>query len=95
MQKLFEWDIAKARSNIRKHGVRFDEAQTVFTDDFSITIPDPDHSAVEERFVVVGQSHKNRLVVVVYTERGKGIRLISARQATRAERKIYEKENFG
>jgi uncharacterized DUF497 family protein len=90
---LFEWDDHKAETNIRKHGVSFDEAQTVFTDDLSITIHDPDHSDEEDRWVIMGASHNQRLLVVIYTERGHTIRLISARKATLAERKKYEQEN--
>jgi uncharacterized protein len=93
MQTLFEWDEDKARSNVRKHGVSFDEAQTVFTDEFSITIPDPEHSDEEERLLILGLSHRKHLLVVIYTERGKRIRLISARKANRKERKEYEEES--
>ena len=93
MQMLFEWDEDKARSNLRKHGVSFDEAQTVFTDEFSITISDPEHSDEEERLLILGLSHKKRLLVVIYTERGKRIRLISARIANRKERKKYEEDS--
>ena len=93
MQMLFEWDEDKARSNLRKHGVNFDEAQTAFTDEFSITIPDPEHSDEEERLLILGLSHRKRLLVVIYTERGKRIRLISARKANRKERKKYEEDS--
>ena len=89
---LFEWDEDKARSNLRKHGVSFDEAQSVFTDQFSITIPDPEHSNEEERLLILGLSHKKRVLVVIYTERGKRIRLISARKANRKERRKYEED---
>ena len=92
MQTLFEWDSHKAEANLRKHGVSFEEAQTVFTDPLSITLPDPDHSEDEERFIDIGMSDNRRVLVVVYTERGQRIRLISARQATAAERKQYEEE---
>lgn len=64
----FEWDPRKARQNLRKHGIDFDEATTVFADIFSITIPDPDHSEDEERWVTVGLSNRQRLLVVVHTE---------------------------
>ena len=93
MQTLFEWDEHKAKINLRKHGVSFEEAQTVFTDPLSITLSDPDHSEDEERFIDVGMSNNRRVLVVVYTERGKRIRLISAYKATRAERKQYEEED--
>ena len=93
MQTLFEWDRRKAKVNLRKHGVSFEEAQTVFTDPLSITLPDPDHSEDEERFIDVGMSDNRRVLVVVYTERGQRIRLISAYKATRVERKQYEEED--
>ena len=93
MKPLFEWDEEKAKTNLQKHGVSFEEAETVFDDPLSITIPDPDHSIDEERFIDVGQSSKKRILAVVYTERRKRIRLISARIATRAERKNYEEES--
>ena len=90
MATRFEWDDDKAKSNIRKHSVSFDEAQTVFLDEFSITVSDPEHSQQEERLIIVGTSAKHRLLVVSFTGRGKRIRLISARKATRVERKEYE-----
>ena len=86
----FEWDKKKAGSNANKHGVTFNEASTVFGDARSLTIPDPAHSAVEKRFVTMGTSHRGKLVVVVHTERGDNIRIISARPANRRERKAYE-----
>ena len=90
----FEWDPRKAEQNLKDHdGVSFDEATTVFPDTFSITIADPDHSDSEDRFVDIGLSHRGRLLVVSYTERGDRIRIISARRATRAERKSYEEAN--
>ena len=90
MPLLFEWDPNKARSNSAKHGVSFDEASTAFEDALSVTIPDPLHSEDEERFVLLGHSHLNRLLVVVHTDRGDRIRIISARPATRKERIRYE-----
>ena len=87
---LFEWDLGKARKNIRSHGVSFDEASTAFGDALSLTIYDPLHSDDEDRFVLIGNSHKNRLLVVVHTERGNRIRIISARKATKNERRQYE-----
>jgi uncharacterized DUF497 family protein len=93
MTLLFEWDEEKADENLRKHGVSFSEAQTVFEDPLSITIPDPDHSLDEDRFIDIGQSDQARVIVVVYAERGRRIRLISARKATRAERQQYEEVN--
>ena len=91
---LFEWDEEKARANLQKHQVNFEEAQTVFVDPLAITISDPDHSIKEDRFIIIGESQKRRILVVVYTERKKKIRLISARRASRAERKKYEEENL-
>jgi uncharacterized DUF497 family protein len=73
----FEWDEEKAHANLRKHGISFDEAATVFADPFSMTIPDPDHSLDEQRSIDVGSSEKDRLLVVVYAERGARIRIIS------------------
>ncbi len=89
----FEWDEKKARENARKHGVLFDEATTVFGDILSVTIDDPLHSTEERRFVTIGQSHRRRTLVVVHTERGENIRIISVRVATRRERKTYEEGN--
>lgn len=86
----FEWDAAKAESNLEKHGVSFDEAATAFGDPLSITIADPDHSTDEDRFVLLGEAYTGRLVVVIHTERGARIRVISARLATRRERLSYE-----
>ena len=91
MALRFSWDPRKAAANRRKHGVTFEEAATVFADRLSVTIPDPDHSTIkEDRFVIVGQSEPERLLVVSHVERGDDIRLISARLATRRERRIYE-----
>lgn len=86
----FEWDRAKAEANRRKHKVTFDEAVTVFYDPLSATFPDPDSSATEERLITVGQSSRQRLLVVVHTERSETIRIISARLATAPERKRHE-----
>jgi len=94
MPMLFEWDRDKAKANLRKHKVGFDEAQTVFADDFSIAIPDPDHSDKEVRLIIIGMSNRHRLLVVIYTERGKRLRLISARTATRQERERYENQEL-
>jgi hypothetical protein len=87
----FEWDDAKARSNVRKHGVKFDDATTAFYDALSVTIPDPDHSVDESRFLLIGMTLTGRLVVVSHTDRGRRIRIISARRANRRERASYEK----
>ena len=90
MGLLFEWDPRKAKRNLALHGVSFDEASTAFQDLLSSTIDDPLHSAGEERYVLSGQSHRGRLLVVVHTERGDRIRIISARLATNKERRQYE-----
>ena len=86
----FEWDSAKARSNLRKHGVSFEEASTVFYDTLAATGSDPDHSLEEDRFVTFGLSSQGRLLVVAHTDRKDAIRIISARTATPPERRIYE-----
>lgn len=92
MSLRFTWDPAKAAANLRKHGISFMEASTAFADPLSITIPDPDHSVSEERFVLIGLSHRQHLVVVAHVQRGDLIRIINARPATRRERKTYEEE---
>ena len=89
----FEWDPVKAELNLKEHGVSFDEATTIFRDTLSMTISDPDHSDYEDRFIDIGMSHRMHLLVVSYTERKDNIRIISARRATRAERKNYEETN--
>jgi len=94
MKLTFEWDEQKAQENFNKHKVSFDEAKTVFLDPLSITILDPDHSVNEERFVDIGTSGNGQVLVVVYTERGSNIRLISCRKATPFERKKYEEGYF-
>jgi uncharacterized protein len=85
-----EWDPAKARVNVRKHGVTFEEAATVFGDPLSVTIGDPLHSTDEQRFIIVGRSRPGRIIVVVHVDRGHRIRIISARPATRREKRKYE-----
>ena len=90
MALVFEWDPRKASRNEEAHGVSFHEAATAFGDPLSVTIPDPDHSEGEERFVLIGLSASGRVLVVVHTERDDRIRLISARAATRRERRAYE-----
>ncbi|HME73850.1 MAG TPA: BrnT family toxin [Myxococcota bacterium] len=90
MQYTFEWDAQKARRNVEKHGVSFEKAVTAFSDPLSQSIPDPDHSDSEERFILMGLSRRSRLVVVAYTERGDRIRLITARLASRREKREYE-----
>jgi uncharacterized DUF497 family protein len=86
----FEWDPDKAAFNLRKHSVTFEEAQTVFEDDLFVVFEDPDHLVDEQRYLIMGQSRQGRLLVVAYTERSRRVRLISARQATRYERRAYE-----
>ncbi len=86
----FEWDKKKADSNRKKHGIGFEEASTGFGDPRSLTIPDPDHSHTEARFVLLGKSSTGKLLVVVFTERGDNIRIISTRAANRKERGMYE-----
>jgi uncharacterized DUF497 family protein len=93
MKPVFEWDEAKARENLRKHKISFEEAETVFDDPLAITIPDPDHSKSERRFIDLGQSETGKIIVVTYTQRARATRIIGARRATRAERQKYEEEN--
>jgi uncharacterized DUF497 family protein len=88
---VFEWDPVKATKNERKHGVSFPEAVTAFQDLLSLTIPDPEHSVGEARYVLVGVSFRGRLLVVSHTERGHQLRIVNARLATPAERRDYEK----
>jgi uncharacterized DUF497 family protein len=88
----FEWDPDKAESNLKRHGVSFEEAATAFGDPLSLTVADPDHSDDEERAVLLGLTFRGRLVVVSHTDRGESVRLISARLATPRERRSYEQE---
>ena len=88
----FEWGDDKAKKNLEKHGVSFEEAATIFNDPRVATIVDPDHSEKEERFVSLGMSFIRRLLSVAHTDREKRIRLISARKATKTERKTYEND---
>ena len=90
----FEWTPRKAETNLRKHGVSFTEAGTVFGDDLAITVPDPDHSNDEDRYITIGWSDRRRLLMVSHTDRSDRIRIISARELTKAERKEYEEENW-
>jgi uncharacterized protein len=90
MALSFEWNERKASASYKKHNVSFEEASTVFGDALSISISDPLHSIREERFIIIGYSCRHRLVVVVHTERGDNIRIISARLATKVERNFYE-----
>lgn len=86
----FDWDVDKAAINLRKHGVSFTEAATALADDLALTGDDPDHSRGEHRLITFGISSAGRLLVVSHVERAERIRIISARLATRAERKMYE-----
>jgi uncharacterized DUF497 family protein len=89
----FEWDPRKAEVNLRKHGISFTEAGTVFGDELAVTIPDPDHSDEEDRTITIGWSNRGRLLMVSHANRGDKIRIISARELTPRERKAYEEEN--
>jgi uncharacterized protein len=91
MALRFEWDRKKAAENIKKHGVSFEEAASCFGDGLSISVADPDHSEREQRWLLVGVSSIDRLLVVAHTDRGGNIRIISARLATSRERKNHEK----
>jgi uncharacterized protein len=86
----FEWDPRKAAANLRKHGISFEEATTALRDDLALTGRDPDHSTGGARYITFGVSSQGRLLVVSHTERGGLVRIISARTATKSERKIYE-----
>jgi uncharacterized DUF497 family protein len=87
----FEWDSTKNASNEKKHGLSFDEAKTVFSDDFARLIADPDHSKEEERFILLGSSIESNLLIVCHCIRDEDtVRIISARKADKRERKIYE-----
>ena len=92
MAYVFEWDPVKAAENVRKHVVTFDEASTVFGDPLALLMVDPDHSEEEQRYVLLGMSKTQRLLVVAFAERPPRTRLISARRATRQERRRYEEE---
>jgi len=89
----FEWDPRKAESNLRKHTVSFGEAVTIFNDELSITVSDPDHSKEDDRYITVGWSNRARLIMVSHTDRNNRIRIISARELTQVERKAYEEKS--
>ncbi len=93
MGLTFEWDQKKARSNALKHGITFAEAVTVFADPHTLTIVDHRHSEAEDRFATLGRSVSGKMLVVVHTDRGDNLRIISARPASRRERKQYEATN--
>ena len=86
----FEWDENKAAHNLTKHGVSFAEASTVFGDPLSDTFDDPDHSSEEERFIIIGKSEQGRMLIVAHADDGEAVRIISAREPTRGERRFYE-----
>ena len=86
----FDWDEGKASGNFEKHGVSFEEAKSIFNDPLYVDFYDPDHSVDEHRYIIIGQSERSRLLIVSYTERHDRIRLINARELTRAEREAYE-----
>ena len=90
MKLTFEWDEVKAKENLMKHKVPFDEGKTVFKDPFLLTYPDVDNSETEERYVNIGVSAKDRILVLIHTERQGKIRIISCRKATVRERRFYE-----
>jgi len=89
---IFEWDLKKAKTNLEKHGVPFEEASSAFKDNLSLTIDDPLHSNDEKRLVLIGMSYNNCILVVVHTEKRDNIRIISARKATKKEREYYESD---
>jgi hypothetical protein len=93
MTPEFEWDAQKAAENLKNHGVAFDEALTVFADPLANIFDDPDHSDDERRELIIGHSTEQRLLVVSFTDRGRRIRIISARQATARERMDYEQNS--
>jgi uncharacterized protein len=90
----FEWDKSKAAANIKKHGVSFEEAKTVFNNPLAVIFDDEAHSFEEQREIIIGHSQSNRLMLVSFTERPNAIRIISARLATRIEREDYEQNAF-
>ena len=91
---IYEWDGRKAKANLRKHGVSFEEAGTVFLDPLAITFPDPDHSEEEDREITIGSTTKHRVVFVLHCPRADRTRIIGARRATRKERKQYEEGTY-
>ena len=90
MYYQFDWDVKKAETNLKKHEVSFDEAKTVFLDDYARTFKDVEHSVGEIRELIIGYSNNNRLLIVIFTQRDDLIRIISARKVTKNERKLYE-----
>lgn len=90
----FEWDESKATANLKKHGVGFKEAETVFDNGLAVIFDDEAHSEGERREIIIGHSQNNRLLLISFTERPNAIRIISARLATRREREDYEQNAF-
>ena len=90
MKLTFEWDEVKAKENLKKHGVNFEEGKTIFNDSFLFTFPDIEHSVNEERYINIGLSANGRILIVIHTERQEKIRIISCRKATARERRFYE-----
>ena len=86
----FDWDVNKAKANVKKHKIPFTEAQTVFDDDFTVTVFDEKHSIEEKRFITIGRSASGRLIIICHTFKENKIRIISARKPTKAEREDYE-----
>jgi hypothetical protein len=87
---IYEWDAEKAKGNLRKHQISFEDGATVFLDPLALTFPDPDHSSGENREITIGRSSRQQVVFVSHCQRGDRVRIISARKATRGERKQYE-----
>jgi len=94
MKFIFEWDEEKDKKNLRKHKINFEEAKTVFNDPLLLTFPDREYPGNEERFINIGSSVKERILIVIHAERGSNIRIISCRKATKTERKVYEEGYF-
>jgi uncharacterized DUF497 family protein len=89
----FDWDVKKAARNLKNHRVSFKEAATIFDDPLARTFDDPDHSLDEQRFITIGISEQGKLLIVAHSDRGDATRIISARETTHGERKLYEEEN--
>ncbi|MEI6089719.1 MAG: BrnT family toxin [bacterium] len=90
---IFEWDSEKSKNNLHKHGVSFEEAMSVWNDEFAAFLHDPVHSVDEDRYIMIGYSNKNNLIFVSFTERKNKIRIISSRKATKYERKRHEENS--
>ena len=91
---IFTWDVRKAAANLKKHGIDFREAATIFQDPLSTTFPDVDYSESEQRFLTIGETPRRRVLVVAHTEEGDTIRIISAREATQREKQFYEENGM-